>query len=186
MNNVSFALVLEKMPNSFEPIFLFPNLNELDKFTKNFTREELCKYLIDNHYIDNVDDFNFITIIFNNNGIRRVKEGLITKDIADDNIISIIKNNLLNYQNNGEILNDLFQYLNNKKTINATTKFLLRQLIIDRKNNNNYLLTLTKFNDLSYYDLRTIYLYMINNLQIKLMQNKECHRTLTNNKKMAA
>jgi hypothetical protein len=186
MNNPNYALVLEKLPNSFEPIFLFDDLLKLDAFTKKFTKEELCTYLKDNHYIENINDANYLTIIFNNNGIRRVKEGLYTKDIATADILSYIKSFLIAYQNNCELLNELFQYLNNKKTINAHTKLLLKELIISRKVDSNYNLLLNELNSLPYYDLRTIYLYIIKNLQLKINDNKETHRLIKNNKIIAA
>ena len=172
-----YTLVLEPKPNSFEPIFIFNDLKELDDYTKKYNEDELIQFLLDNYYIYNKAK---LSIIFNNNGLRKLNEGVLyKKDDYDfnDYIIEFMKKN----KSNNNIINELYQIIISRKTSDNYTKELFHLLnILKKECNNEYELNLEKIKDICYFDKRLIYLNIKNNLEIKLNEEIKLKRINTN------
>lgn len=171
-NRRNYALVIETMPNSYQPITIYPKLEEIDAITSKYSSDEFKKFLLSVNLMENVTDN--IVIIFHDNGIRKVKEGLIYRDDYSSDMPTYIKNFILAFKAQANILNELYQYINNKKTISDNTKNALKNIILNRKSLENILNSnFNSLDSLPYYDIRTIYLYIKNNLLVKLSLIKE-------------
>lgn len=167
-NSINYTLAMESRPNSYEPIFIFPKINNIDDLTGFYSKEDFSRMLFKNSYIDEDDIDNPLVIIYNDNGIRKVKEGVIFKNQYSDNIKLYINEFLIKYKDNGNIINQLYQYVVDRKDISNFTKHLLHNFIISRKNDELYAKYILELEDIPYYDLRTVYLSILNTLLPKL------------------
>ena len=175
MNN--FTLALESKPKSYEPIFRFSKLEELDDFTKKYSENELLQILLDNYYIFEKAK---LAILFYNNGLRKINEGVLYKN-KDNDFDSYIINFMKKNKNNGNIINELYQIIINRKTSDDYTKELFHIFNISRKESNNeYETYLDKIKNICYFDKRLIYMSIINTLEIKLNEEKKLKRINTN------
>ena len=180
-NNTNYTLALETRPNSYEPIFIFPSIEKIDNLTSHYNEFDFSRMLIKNYYIDQENDKCPFTIIYNDNGLRKVKEGIIYKDEYNDNMNEYIKDFMNNYRHNGNYINQIYQYITNRKDISESSKETIHYLNIIRKES-TYENNLDKIDNLSYYEIRTIYLYIIRTLipKIELENNVKLTRRIEN------
>ena len=169
-NTINYTLALESRPNSYEPIYIFQNIKNIDDVTSRYMEDEFSRMLIKNYYIDENDYKMPFTIIYNDNGIRKVKEGIIYKEEYNEDMYDYIKRFILNNKDNGNIINQIYQYITNRKDVMDSSKETIHYFNIIRKESSfkNYLSNLDK---LPYYDIRVIYLYIIRVLVPKLELN---------------
>jgi hypothetical protein len=166
-NKTNYALVIESKPNSYQPINIYKDLESIDNLTGKYSCEEFKELLMSNNLIDDLD--NNITIIFNNNGLRKVKEGLIYKDTYSQDMAFYIINFINSFKGKANFINDLYQYVNRKKTIDAKTKEVLKNIVATRKSDvSDFNIELNEINYLPYYDIRTMYLFIRNVLIVKI------------------
>lgn len=159
--NINFTLALEPKPNSFEPISIFNSLKNIDDLTSLYNESELNDLLFEEHLIEKKDYNVRKVIIFNNNGIRKVKDGLLYKDEAVLNINAFIYNFFDYFQYNNDAINEIYQFIVSKKNISDDTKKLLKNINNFKKDNKEYNNLLDNLSCLPYYDIRTIYFYLI-------------------------
>lgn len=172
--NSNFTLALEAKPNSFEPLIIFNNLKEIDNLTSLYDEDELNKLLYEQHLIDQSDWDVKKVIIFNNNGIRKIKDGILYKNEAMLDINLFVKNFFTYFQSDGDAINELYQFINSKKAIDLGTKAILKSLNDYRKENDSvYHHLLLELDNIPYFDLRTIYLYLIRVLIPKINKKRE-------------
>ena len=187
-NKINYALVMENMPNSFEPIKIYDDLKNLDQDTAQYDKIELKSFLVKNNFINAEDNIDNLQIIFSDNGIRRIKEGLIFKDKANDDMAFYVINFIYIFKKHGNLINEIYQYINNKKTISDECKNDLRNIVETRKNEdvNSFNENVNKLTSLPYYDIRTIYLFIINVLIAKVdsknIQIEDAYRLKRTNK----
>ena len=175
MDKKRFALVLESRPNSFDTINWQENnvcsLKEIDSFTSKYSEEDFRNFLVENDFIDEVDMYAPLQIIYNDNGVRRLNNGLLYKDEYNYNMILFIEEFI---QNNPNDLNDLVQKIKNDRLISNYAKELIFTVFDNRKLPFDELkVILDELNDCYYEDKRSIYLYVKRLLEIRLeKQNK--------------
>lgn len=172
-SEINYSLVLETKPNSYDPIFIYPNISNIDTLTGHYSKEDFSRMLYKNYYIDEENIDKPLAIIYNDNGIRKVKEGIIYKDEYVNNISEYVIDFINKNKDNGNIINQIYQYVVDRKDISENFKKLLHSLIVNRKNEEKFDSYLWKLNINSYYDVRSIYLYIINTLIPKLDDNKD-------------
>ena len=175
MNDYMFVLVSEDKPNSYSPIYL-PiedpyNIKAIDDFTSQFSKEELRKYLINQNLLD--DNDNDSKIIYNNNGIRKLKSGVIYEEDFVNNKALYIVNFIKFNRNNKNIMNELLQRIKNERLISKETKEYFYTIISN--NNFDYDTLMFAYKDIlscKYIELRIIYLYIRNELELKIKRQK--------------
>ena len=168
-NKPNYALVMENMPNSFEPINIYGDLKELDQDTAQYEKNEFKAALIKNNLINIEDNIDNLQIIFSDNGIRRIKEGLIFKDKASDDMMFYVLNFIYIFRKHGNMINEIYQYVNNKKTISDECKNVLKTIVGTRKGDDSvFANNVNLLRSMPYYDIRTIYLFIINVLITKI------------------
>ncbi len=164
-----YALVLETKPNSFEPIRMYDDLKKLDLETSQVGKNEFKTILVENNIINGNANIDNLQIIFNDNGIRKIKEGVIFKDKFNDDMTFYVINFIIIFKKHGNIINEIYQYINNKKTISNECKCILKNIVSTRKNDvNKFEEIVNELKNMPYYDIRTIYLFIMNDLIIKI------------------
>lgn len=168
-NKTKYALVLETKPNSFEPIRMYDDLKKLDSETSQVGKNEFKTILVENNIINDNANIDNLQIIFNDNGIRRIKEGVIFKDKFNDDMTFYVINFINIFKKHGNIINEIYQYINNKKTISYECKCILKDIVSTRKGDvNKFEEIVNELKNIPYYDIRTIYLFIMNDLIIKI------------------
>ena len=167
---IKYTLALETQPNSYLPIYMFPKIKNIDDITSKYTEEDFKKMLVKNYYIDSDCVNSPLVILYNNNGVRKVKEGLIFKDYDSVNMYDFVKKFLSLYRSNGIVVNDVYQHVFDRKDINEESKETLHKINNSRKTD-NYDFMLDNIYKLDYYDIRSIYLYIINVLYKKIQKD---------------
>ena len=176
----NYILVNEDRPNSFNPIYWTENNNlynikMIDYFTKNFSEEELINFFKDKKLVDK-ENIN-LQIIFNDNGIRRVKEGLIYKDNYTNDMLKFVKDYVNNIKHDTQLLNELYQKFYNNKLCDDLTKGILKVLFDNRHlKDDEIIIIINELDNCVYDDIRMMYFYIINkpkldNNKIKVLKN---------------
>ena len=176
-----YILANEDRPNNFNPIYWIDSkelydLKSIDLFTKDYTYGEFIRYLKLNGLID-TNKYSF-QIVFNNNGIRRVKDGLMYKEDYNPNMLLYVKDFITNNIKTNGILNELYQHVSSDKNVEKYTKSILKVLFDNRHLDSEELsIIIEELNNSSYYDIRLIYFYIIR----ELINKKDIIKTLKNN-----
>ncbi|MCM1053578.1 MAG: hypothetical protein NC483_06370 [Ruminococcus sp.] len=112
-----YYLAVETKPNSYFPInlgdlsitngFASHKLEEIDKFTLNFTKNEIIKAIKDGNILDVLENMNLVIIYNEKEKTRKVP--VLTKDINFD-MWKFLKDNY----NDKLILNKIHNFLQNK------------------------------------------------------------------------
>lgn len=177
--NSNYTLVYEEMPNSFEPVLpcVLNDLKDIDNLTGKYSKDDFKNMLVQSIYMKPEDDADKLQIIFNNNGIRKVNEGIIYKDTFTYDMTYYVIRFINIYKDNGDIINELYQYINNKKTVSLEGKIILKEIVNKRKDDvMDYEMTTDLLNNVCYYDIRTMYLFIINVLLVKIRSKlNECN-----------
>lgn len=178
MEKKKFALVLETRPNSFDTINWQENnvctLKEIDKFTSRYNEEDFRSFLVENDCIDEEDMYAPLQIIYNDNGIRRLNNGVLYKDEYNHNMVGFIEEFINNNLVNLNMLNDLVQKVKKDRLISEYAKEILLTMFDNRKLPFDELkIILDELNDCYYEDIRSIYMYVKRIIEINLdKQNK--------------
>jgi len=169
-----YILVNEEKPNSFEPIYWieskdFYNLERIDSFTSSFSKDDFIKYLIDNKLVNgNIN----LQILFNNNGIRKLKDGVIFKEDYNMNMYSYIIKYILEHIKYPNIINELYQKIIHDKTISDLTKSIIKTFFDNRHlEEDEVIFILEELNRCPYSDIRSIYYFIVRELETK--ENKQ-------------
>lgn len=185
MNELHFVLVLEKHPNDYDPIYWTESndlydLEAIDKFTSKYSSDELKSYLIEECLLSEEQKDLPLQIIYNNNGYRKLKHGLIYKDDNIEDFTNNIENFILSNQNNSEILNNLFQKIQSERLISQFTKQLIMVAFKNRNLGDVYLKKIIdKIDNCRYLDRRMLYFFVkeiqekSNEKQKKIILNKK-------------
>ena len=186
MMDYKFVLVTESKPNSFEPIYWsqdnFYNLKKIDEFTSSYSEEDFRDLLVDSLLLDEEDRDVPLQIIFNSNGVRRLKDGLLYKDELVDDMLLYIQDFVRDYKDDANLLNNLYQKINSDKIISPFTKGVFSSVFLSRHLEfESIKKMLNNLEESAYVDIRTIYLYIRRVLEEKI--NKEDSKNLILNKK---
>lgn len=167
-----FFLVMETLPNHFHPIFIneyVHNLQEIDEFTSQFSKEELLNYLKKNEMIYNkLIDIDFQIVYKDKENIEKIEYGPIYKDDYFHSFSEYIHNFIKENQNNDYIMNELKNKIENDKSISDNIKEFFK-VVYD----NHYLpyedlkVILDYIPYFDYKDLRTVYLFIKKNLSTR-------------------
>ena len=171
-NNTNYTLALEERPNSYEPIHMFSSLKEIDDITRKYDEEDFKKTLATGYFIDEEDMEKPLTILFNDNGVRKVKEGLLFKDECSLSMEDFIANFMAIYRDNGNLINQVYQYVISRKDFLDDSKEILHDFIIFRKEDTSYNENLSRLSELTYFEIRTIYLYIVKVLVPKICEEE--------------
>ena len=184
MEKKNFALVLETRPNSFDAINWQENnvcsLKEIDDFTSKYNEDDFKLFLVNNNMVEENDINAPLQIIYNDNGVRRLNNGLLYKEEYNDQMMLFIKNYIKDNLNNLNLLNEFVQKIKNDKLISEFSKEIISIMFDNRKLPYEELMViLDELDDCNYIDKRTIYLYAyrLNKLSLdnqnKLVLNKK-------------
>lgn len=159
--NVSYHLVLESRPGDFMPIdinllqnsyqnYNYSSIENIDNFTKNYTKQELFKMITDSNIVPNSYLKGNLKVINDN----RYRYQLLSKDhlFALD---TFLKNNINNKERMNHFLNIYFKYSFGNKEEMITA--------IKNKNINKAIFLLL---NLPYLYIRSIYVYLLNHFSI--------------------
>ena len=175
MQDLKFVLVTEKRPNSFEPIYWtnnsLYNLRNIDNFTSKFNEEVFRKVLVDNSLLAKEDEEAPFQIIYNDNGIRKLKSGVFFKEDYSDNIFRYIISFIKDNYNNKELLNNLYQKVHSDKIISNNSKNIIYNVFANRQFDLNEDI-LNTLNQSDYVDIRNIYYYIRKELEPKLNKKR--------------
>ena len=166
----NYTLALETQPNSYTPIHIFPKIKNIDDITGSYTEEEFRKMLVKNYYIDEEYINCPLVILYNDNGIRKVKEGLTFYGYKSANMNEWVKKFMSLYRCNGNVINDIYQHVFDRKDIDEESKEILHRINNARKTD-NYDYMLDYIYNINYYDIRAIYLYINTDLYKKIDEN---------------
>lgn len=175
--NSNFSLVIERQPKDYYPISVFSSLDELDNFTKQYSRDELSSVLVNNNYIDKSEYDCDYEIIYNNNGIRKLNDGVMYRDDAPVDIYEFVINYMLRNKEEYNIINNMYQYVISKKGISEDTYMLLDNINKDKKDTNKYINDVLELKSINYFDIRLLYFYIIKVLLV-LDKSKNLKRTI--------
>ncbi len=147
-------LAIETKPNSYFPInlkdlsiannFTSHKLEELDKFTLNFTAEEIIKAIRDDNILDVLENMNLVVIYNEKEKTRKVP--VLTKDIHFD-LWQFLKDKY----NDKIVLNKIHNFLQNK---------IDEEKLNNLKKTSNFEDFITIINTLPYDVERKLYFYL--------------------------
>ena len=171
MSEQGFILVSETKPNNFEPIYWTStrdlyNLKKIDEFTSKYTILELKEHLINSNILPKEYVTPPLQIIYNDNGNRRLKYGLITKEEYSKNMLQEIKEFIIYNKENSNLLNNFIQKIKSEKIVTNNTKNILntifksRTTIIDL-----FKILVSDLDNINYIDERTLYLCIKTNFK---------------------
>ena len=146
-----YILANEDRPNNFNPIY-WNDLKSIDNFTKDFTFGEFIKYLKLNGLLDGYR-YNF-QIVFNNNGVRKVSDGVMFKEDYNPNMLLFVKEYIINNISNANYLNEIFQNINSDKQVEDLTKSIVKVIFDNRHLNLDELnIIINELDNCPYYDI---------------------------------
>jgi len=174
MNDKRFVLVTEDKPNSFEPIYWSQNdlydLKSIDKYTSMYDKEDFNNMLSNNNLVS--DKEHNYAIIYNDKGIRKLKDGVLFKNDYINDFYVYISEFLKKNKNNSQLLNNIYQKLQSDKLISNSAKRILYVIFINRSVEDKiFNAILNDLNELSYVDLRIMYVCIFKNTE--LLNNKK-------------
>ena len=146
--DTNYTLALEKRPNSYEPIHIFSSLKDIDDITRKYKEDDFARILVTGYFIDEKDMNAPLTILFNDNGVRKIKEGILYKDECTLSMVDFVRNFMAIYRDNGNLINQVYQYVIDRKDIQDNTKDILHDFIIFRKDDVSYGTNLSKLDEL--------------------------------------
>ena len=165
MNN-QFLLVVEVSENKYEPVVwkktIISTIEEIDDFTSKFVKDDFRNYLISHDYIDRKFKYNSIQILYSDNGIKKIKSGVLYLNDYSNNMLEDVINlfkNISSFDNSKLVIGKFIKEICSDSMLSSKTYNLLQ--LIEKNNgfinfdNSNIL---EQLKDINYMDRRIMYL----------------------------